>query len=587
MIDLRNTSIKTKLTAYSVITVVFISVFISLASYKASEIAMQKQAGQLVSTSVEQIMKRTDLFLKNIHTTALTMTFNSDFVGLLWSDQFDYTKNFTQVSRFIKYSLLINSVNSYIHSIYIYDLKHMVIVSSNGFGGNIKQDDENYRIIEESFINKKFYNSPYLWIGIRSLKAGENVTTFMTPIIDQTSAALYGVLIININVKSITSSYANSSLAKSGDFFIVDPQGKIISTIDNDLIGSKSDTFEQKYLGNSNSFLTKRKGKEYIETYFKSNYNNWKYISVIPMDNLMKDNIKVVKNMFLLIAFIAASLFVILSFAFNSFFYKPVKALISGIRESVNNREEINLKVNRKDEIGFIFNSVNEILKENSKLIKEVYEQKISSKNSELRLLQSQINPHFLYNSLDTAVWMIKLDDKDNAAQIIESLIQLFRLSLEKINEIITVREELENLNNYLTIQKIRYEEKLKVNINVEEDIMECKMLKLLLQPLVENSIYHGIGKNKRPGNINILGKKSGDLLKFVVEDNGVGIPEDRLENIRRIINSNEKDNDNFYALQNINKRVKLYYGEQYGITIESEENEWAIVTLVLPNSSC
>lgn len=619
MIKLSDISIKTKLIIYSILMIVFISVSISISSYKASEEAIKKQSSQLVSTSVEQLVKRTDLFLRNIHKNAMVITFNRDLIRLLSSTRYDSYEDMYKSLLYSNYIETFNNINEYVQSVYIYDLNHMVYMTSGGLKKDIAPYDSNYLLIEDMFINdKNKLEAPrYAWIGAKQLRVraiqpvkmvgkphiyvdsrqtdfdyisgqpilrekSRSTVSFMMPIRNG-SDDLLGALVIDVQEKNISYMYEKTSLVNTGDFYIEDPQGTIISSIDKDRIGDKGSILKGDLERNENSFTTWIKGKEYLVTSYISDYVGWRYVSIIPVNELMKENIKSIKNVLMSIAVVTIILFITFTYFFNSFFYKPVKTLINGIRASVKNHGEMDFKVKRKDEIGFIFSSVNDILKENNKLVKEVYEQKIFSKIAELRSLQSQINPHFLYNSLDTAISMIMLNDSSKAAYIIEALIKLFRHSLGKSDEIITVRQEMENLGSYIAVQKIRYLDSITFEMEFNDGIMDCKILKLMLQPLVENSIYHGFGQKKDPGNIMITGEKCGDLLVFIVEDNGAGITEQRLEEIRSLIDSNEFDHENFYALQNINKRVKLYYGDQYGITVESKELEWTRVILTLP----
>lgn len=588
MARLSDISLKTKLMIYLILLIVFISATISISSYKASEDTIKKQTSQLVSTSVEQIMKRTDLLLKNTHRAAMTLSFNKDVINLLSSSQFDRYNDYSKITQYSDYIGAFNNINM-IYSMYIYDLNHMNYLTNDGKRFDIiTEDDENYKIIKEIFISKQSAIPPYLWITGRKLNMSyaKNVTkdiiSFFLPIWDYNYSVI-GVLIINISENSLAEIYSKSSLVSSGDFIIEDKRDIIVSTIHKDEIGIRKTIVEGLIPDKIASFSKKIVGREYLVTSCTSDYLGWKYISIIPVSNLMKENIDNIRKSFLIIVLISIVFFTVFSFFFNMFFYKPVKMLINGIKTSVKNHDEIDLNITRKDEIGFIFSNFNEILKDYKGLIKEVYEQKILSKNSELKQLQSQINPHFLYNSLDTAISMIQLNVSDAAVQIIESLIKLFRLSLGKKNEITTVREMYQNIENYILIQKIRYRERLNVIYDINEDVMECKVLNLLLQPIVENSIYHGIEKKVGPGNIKIIGLKKDHRLIFVVEDDGAGISNDRMNEINKVIESFKNDPEDFFALQNINKRLKLYYGEQYGIAIESKEKEWTRVTVTLP----
>jgi two-component system sensor histidine kinase YesM len=207
-------------------------------------------------------------------------------------------------------------------------------------------------------------------------------------------------------------------------------------------------------------------------------------------------------------------------------------------------------------------------------------------KKAELRALQAQINPHFLYNTLDTIIWMAEAKKNDQVIEIVSALSNFFRTSLSKGQDWITVGEEIERTRSYLTIQKIRYRDILDYRIEAEEPVLKNTVLKLVLQPLVENALYHGV-KNKRQGGTIILRAKqnSNDEVVFEVEDNGIGFTPSKLAQVRAELESDSGDirMESGFGIGNVNKRIKLYYGKPYGLSIESEYNVGTCVRLVIP----
>jgi two-component system sensor histidine kinase YesM len=222
--------------------------------------------------------------------------------------------------------------------------------------------------------------------------------------------------------------------------------------------------------------------------------------------------------------------------------------------------------------------------------IRELLDSKIKEqenlKKAELRALQAQINPHFLYNTLDTIIWMAEAKKNDQVIEIVSALSNFFRISLSKGQDWITVREEIERTKSYLTIQKIRYRDILDFQIEAEEQVLKNTVLKLVLQPLVENALYHGV-KNKRQGGTIILrAKQNGeDEVVFEVEDNGIGFTPSKLAQVRAELAADTGDirMESGFGIGNVNKRIKLYYGKQYGLSIESEYNMGTRVRLVIP----
>ena len=198
-------------------------------------------------------------------------------------------------------------------------------------------------------------------------------------------------------------------------------------------------------------------------------------------------------------------------------------------------------------------------------------------KKSEMRMLQAQINPHFLYNTLDAIMWQAEAKNTYEVIHITRALSDFFRISLSSGEEWITVAQEKRHLEGYLSIQKVRYRDILEYSLDIDEDIQDEIVLKLLLQPLVENALYHGIKLKRGGGRIQVTGRREGDELYFCVLDSGVGIPPDRLESIRQALKNDEiqmeSDTGSGFGLKNVDLRIRLYYKKPQGLTIESDQS--------------
>ena len=207
-------------------------------------------------------------------------------------------------------------------------------------------------------------------------------------------------------------------------------------------------------------------------------------------------------------------------------------------------------------------------------------------KKAELRALQAQINPHFLYNTLDTIIWMAESKKTDQVVKIVTALSSFFRISLSKGMDWITIGEEVERIKSYLTIQKMRYHDILDFKIEVDSNVTENTILKLILQPLVENALYHGIKNKRQGGTISVRARRKGeDEVMLEVEDDGIGFTPQKLAQLRAELNddSGEIKTESGYGIGNVNNRIRLYYGKQYGLSVESEYNTGTRVTLVIP----
>jgi two-component system, sensor histidine kinase YesM len=222
--------------------------------------------------------------------------------------------------------------------------------------------------------------------------------------------------------------------------------------------------------------------------------------------------------------------------------------------------------------------------------IKELLDSKIKEqeylKKAELRALQAQINPHFLYNTLDTIIWMTEAKKTDEVIEIVRALTSFFRISLSKGKDSITIGEEIERTRSYLTVQKMRYRDIMDYEIDVDPAMLDYTILKLILQPLVENAIYHGIKNKRSGGKISVRAKQKNEMeILLEVEDDGIGFTPERLALVQAKLNDNvdEIHLDSGFAIDNVNKRIKLYYGKQYGLSIKSEYRIGTCVTILIP----
>ena len=234
-------------------------------------------------------------------------------------------------------------------------------------------------------------------------------------------------------------------------------------------------------------------------------------------------------------------------------------------------------------EIAELAGSVNDMTVHLEAMVSKIKEDERKMRHAELRLLQEQINPHFLYNTLDTIVWLIESNSADEAVDMVVSLSQFFRLVLSHGAEFISIREEEQHIRSYLKIQQARYHDILDYEIDIDPEIYPYKILKLTLQPLVENALYHGIKYKRAMGKITITGKLLDRHIMLVVADNGVGMEPEQLAHLRRAIERPCKDTDGGFGLANVNERIRMYFGDYYGMQIESEAGVGTTVTVTIP----
>ncbi len=284
----------------------------------------------------------------------------------------------------------------------------------------------------------------------------------------------------------------------------------------------------------------------------------------------------------LLIVFVAAIYFHSRSLAKR--ITTPVTELVDMTQRFAGGDFSVEYHPGSNDEMEILAESFNEMVREMKSLIDDIHREQENAKDAELRLLQEQINPHFLYNTLDAIVWMTEAGENKKAIQIIQELSQFFRISLSKGKSEITIENERDHIKSYLEIQRYRYQDILDYEIDFNEEILEYHIQKLTLQPIVENALYHGIKNKRGKGLIRVTGRKDGSDIVFEVNDNGRGMKPDELENLKGLISGTiVRKDEGGYGMANVEKRLEMLYGESYGMSVESIFGESTTVTVRIP----
>lgn len=586
MLKMGNLSLRSRLILIFLAVILFTSLCISWFSYKASEKAIRSQAEALIKGYLDQTSGRFELFMDNIHRTTMSVTFSKELNKFLLNTGGDNYENYYDLLRITDLMSTYNNSNRYIYLMVIYDFKNNTVIPSRGSKSVVTDDSAEYAFVKSVFVgNSQAKTIQYRWVGARSVNLhglDKRVFTFLMPAKSNVSTEIIGCIATYILEDQLLSMCSSMAANSEGAVILLDGNSQVMSAAGNDFDDATLWKLIDRYNPASSTYSREVDGTRYLVTTKKSEYDGWSFASVVSLNRLMLKSAGVLRNTFLIICIVTILVALLLSFVINLFFYKPIRYLINDIK--VHGTEGMDRKLaTRNDEIGFIFRNFNEILNENKALVRNVYEQKIHLRESEIRLLHSQINPHFLYNSLDSIIWLLVFEEYDKIKSMVKAIVRFFRISLDKGNEIIPVRLVKEQIESYFVIQQIRYADRLRVEIAFEEAILQEKMLKLLLQPIIENSIYHGVEKKSDEGFVRVTGTRLDSELLFIVEDNGGGITAERLEEVNRIINTEEEDAESFYALKNINRRIKLFYGENYGIMIRNNQTGGLTVSVRIP----
>jgi two-component system sensor histidine kinase YesM len=277
---------------------------------------------------------------------------------------------------------------------------------------------------------------------------------------------------------------------------------------------------------------------------------------------------------------------ILAAFSLSKSIYTPIKKLHDVTKTITKNDLQALVTSENVDEITELGMSFNIMIGKIRDLLDSKIKEQENLKKAELRALQAQINPHFLYNTLDTIIWMAQSNKTDQVIDIVSALSSFFRISLSKGKDWITIGEEIERTRSYLTIQKMRYRDIMDFKIELDEAVTNYTILKLILQPLVENALYHGIKNKRQGGTITVRAEqKNENEILIEVEDDGIGFTSEKLAQLQAELDddSGEIRLETGFGIGNVNQRTKLYYGKQYGLSVKSEYNTGTCVTLVIP----
>jgi two-component system sensor histidine kinase YesM len=392
-----------------------------------------------------------------------------------------------------------------------------------------------------------------------------------------------GVLGIDIREDVLQEIVTRANTSQNGIAYLQNSEGAIIASSNAQLVNKwlmDRDTAKQ-ISGQIDPWKQLTiKGENVLAGVKSIDGTDWTLISIVPLEEVYSASTKVRDQiiLFMVILAIAANLF---GYWFSSSITNRIGVVVRKMRK-VQSGELDTVKVAAShDEIGELVENFNYMVNKMKVFIEEQYKLGLDAKSSELKALQSQINPHFLYNTLDLINWTAIQHNVPEISTLVQSLSQFYKLSLNKGDEMISIENELEHVRIYVDIQNRRFGNAISLSMDVDESLYDCNILKITLQPIVENSILHGIRETaNRQGEIFIYTYREDTDIVLCVQDNGVGMSEELVELFN---NGNTSSKADGYGIKNINHRIKLYYGEQYGLHFESRIGEGTTVEVRIP----
>ena len=419
------------------------------------------------------------------------------------------------------------------------------------------------------------------------LKCNDNIITYGRLMVSLQNVEPLGYLIINLSEDELFDIYSNISLYKDGSIFITDRGGSILSHGDKSLLGKRvSQDYMNLILTSSDTSFSLKNidGQQYYIACQAINNKEWYLFYQVSAVDFEHDFITLTQAFFV-ITLLILTLTLLVSVVLAKSISDPITNLSRTMQQVRNGNFDIRSDYQSKDEVGILSDNFNAMIENTNELIQSIYQKELLKQEAELRFLKFQINPHFLYNTLETINWISRIHGVPEAGEIAKALGDLMREGLRD-DDFVPIKDEIKNIENYLLIQQYRYGEKIKITININPEISEIKTPKFVLQPIIENALVHGLDSKIDGGNIRIFGGCDGKDILLTVEDDGVGMPE---EVRRKLLNENLRKSDDgkhtHIGILNVHKRLRLYFGPSYGLSIHSEVGVGTVVTIRIPNT--
>lgn len=393
-----------------------------------------------------------------------------------------------------------------------------------------------------------------------------------------------GVLLLDMSFDGIEQICKDVELDDGGYLYLIDDSGEIIYHPRQQLIyaglqqennltaaGYTDGSHQEQFQGQSRQVTVKTVG-----------YTGWKLVAVVPRESLWTNYSQLVL-FFLFVVLFSIFLLVFVNLRLSEWITAPVKKLDRAVKDLEARRSDVDFDVGGPTEVEHLSHSIRSMVSTMDHLMEDIIQQEEQKRRSELDVLQAQINPHFLYNTLDSVVWMTENGRTQDAVVMLTSLARFFRISLSRGSNVIPIADELEHARHYLTIQKMRYKNKFSAAVTAEDGVESLYTIKLIVQPVLENAIYHGMAYADGDGEITVRAFRDGGDVCIEVTDNGPGMPE---EVVRRLLEGggpNPGAKGSGIGFRNVHQRLRLTFGEPYGLTILSEPDDGTTVRIRLP----
>lgn len=568
-------SLQNKFIFISAVNIILPLILVVGLSYTKSIELVTQQISQSNLQTVEQVADNISMMFQDMKNSSVYLLQNEQFMNYLRLSEEEIKKDpghLLAAQKFINNYL---AFNTNIHSIYLEAMNGLVFDSEsahNTIRPEIRRQLFRLRgdgVLMPDVITNYNGSQTRVFSYIKIIKDTEDLSSNLA------------VLKINLPEASIKNVFGSKLLSQNSNFFIIDDANAIVSSFDTQMTEEQlsSDAINIGSRPGASGYYNRLiSDKDYVVTYCSLNFPSWTLFNLVPLDDLSKD-ISTIRNITLLSIICSLFICMMIVTSFSIKVFSPLKKLRKAMFQLENEDFDVNIDIKGHDEIALLADSFNKMSRKLDALVNEVLAVQIKQKEAELKALQMQINPHFLYNTLDMIYWKARMEKAADSAALVKTLSGLFRLTLSNGDEFASLEKEIEHLRLYITIQEKRFEEAVTFNLDVEEGLKNCKVVKLILQPLVENAITHGIERSGGKGTVDIRVFSEQDILIYEIKDDGAGAVESE---VYAYLNKIERNNQGF-ALNNVNGRIQAYYGREYGLSFETAPEKGMKVRVTQP----
>jgi len=387
-----------------------------------------------------------------------------------------------------------------------------------------------------------------------------------------------GVLMMNVKTTALDNIIEGVQITPNGVLMIADGEGNVIWHHNSDAYSTKLAElpFYKEMIADQRQVMTQKiNGDLYRIGMVRSDYNKWYYFSLIPQADLDEQSSSL-KRFFVVALVVFAVFFVLLAWLSSHYITKPIRQMVSAMKRIQKDNFGFRLQAQSEDEIGLMQSAFNGMSERINDLIQEVKVISEQEKEAEVRALQAQLNPHFVYNTLDAMNWIAIERNQRDISSMITALSDMMRYAIKPGTPYVTIEEELKWARNYAYLQEIRFEERFGIEFEVDPTLLGCKVPRLLLQPYLENSILHGMENKETGGHIHVAIKEEGGVIRIEIRDNGSGIPEEKMRMI-------QERSGHGIGIYNLDERLKLEFGPEYGVSVHSSQGAGTTVTIRMP----